>query len=175
MDDEQARVRSYLLAQAAKYDLLDLWPRVVAQRTAFLQALDGVSDEQARWRPPTGKGESVWSMLEVAQHLLTWSENVVEIVEATARGGTAATLPVGYLAADPATTLTQVRRALAETSVRLASLPQRLPAVPDKTATAEHPDFGALDHRAWFLFLRLHDADHLRQVEALKQADAFPA
>ena len=34
--------------------------------------------------------------------------------------------------------------------------------------------FGELHARAWFLFQRTHDLDHVGQIEAIKAADGFP-
>lgn len=175
MTDENERVRSYLLGQAEKYDVIDLWPRVVAQRSAFLQALEDVSEEQARWRPGGGEGEDAWGILEVSHHLLAWTRNVVDIIEATARSETVEKLPPGYLDAGDGATFAEVRRALIAESARFASLPTRLPEEPDLTTTIDHPRFGPLNCRAWFLFLRLHDGDHTRQVEALKETEGYPA
>ena len=36
-----------------------------------------------------------------------------------------------------------------------------------------HPAFGPLSWREWLLFMRVHDLDHMRQIEAI--ADRFEA
>jgi hypothetical protein len=33
--------------------------------------------------------------------------------------------------------------------------------------TIAHPTFGALNWREWMLFMRVHDLDHLRQLQAI--------
>jgi hypothetical protein len=35
--------------------------------------------------------------------------------------------------------------------------------------TWEHPMFGPLNWREWLLFLRIHDLDHARQIQAVTQ------
>ncbi len=40
--------------------------------------------------------------------------------------------------------------------------------------TAPHPWFGELNCRAWFLFQRVHDGDHTRQIQGIKAAPGYP-
>lgn len=174
MTADTERVRGYLLAQAEKYDWHDLWPRVMGARATVLEALAGVSEEQARWRPPAGEGEAAWGILEVAQHLLGSTQNVLTIIERTARGEPAPKDPLGSMSAERPQTLAEARRALIEVSERLATVRQRLPEAANTQATVDHPFFGPLPSRAWFLFQRIHDTDHANQVNALKQAEGFP-
>lgn len=170
--DDDARARGYLISQAERYDMLALWPRVIADRTALLLAFERVSEEQARWRTPSAAD---WNILEIAQHSLVWAQSVTKIIETLAAGGTAETLPLSHLHGGMATTLDAVRSAFVQDSIRFAALPERLPPEPDIAATAEHPRFGPLNYRAWFLFSRLHDGDHLRQIEAVRAADGYPS
>ena len=172
--EEDERIRSYLVSQAERADVLALWPRVVADRTSFLLALDRVTDDQERWRPPSDNGDS-WSILEVAQHMLLWEKSVTDIVEALAAGGSAEVPMPGAADATSGTSLAEIRAELTREAVRFASFPERLPFGADLTAVAEHPQFGPLNHRAWFLFARLHDGDHLRQIEAIKGASGYPS
>ena len=64
-DEERERVRSYMLNQAEKYTWLELWPRVVAGRLEFLNAISRVTPEQAAFKPAADD----WSIAEVAQHV----------------------------------------------------------------------------------------------------------
>jgi len=174
-DQGQDRIRARLLAEAANNDWLDLWPRVTGARVALLDALDGVTADQAAWRPPEGEGEAAWSIIEVARHVRAYSHNVLAIIEATARGETVPKDAPGTLAAlDPAASLREVRRAIVEESVRIATVHQRVPAHPDLATTVPHAFFGPLNCRAWYAFLHFHDTDHTRQVERLKQMAGFP-
>lgn len=172
--EEDERVRGYLLSQAERYDVLALWPRVVADRTSLLLALDRVSEEQAVWRPPSDAVDT-WSILEVAQHMLLWGRSVTDIVEALAAGRVAEAPSIGALDVADAPTLAEARAVLTREAVRFAALPQRLSPDSDLAAVAEHPQFGPLNYRGWFLFARLHDGDHLRQIEAIKGSEGYPS
>jgi hypothetical protein len=59
-------------------------------------------------------------------------------------------------------------------SALIAGLPGRLTAEPNLEATVPHAVFGPLNCRAWFLFLRIHDMDHTRQIANLAQMAGFP-
>lgn len=80
-------------ADADVVGLLDLWPEVVARRAAFLETID-VTEEQAR-RQLEGKPEE-WCILQVAQHVLGWTENVTNLIEALAAGRIAPKCPPGF-------------------------------------------------------------------------------
>lgn len=172
--EEDERVRSYLVSQAERYDVPALWARVVGDRSALLLALDRVSEDQARWRPSSDSHDS-WSILEVAQHMLLWGRATTDIVEALAGGAEVEVPELGALDASEASSLAEARDALTREAMRFASLPERLPHDPSVEAVAEHPQFGPLNHRAWFVLARLHDGDHLRQIEAIKSATGYPS
>lgn len=172
--EEDDRVRSYLVAQAERHDVPALWARVVADRCALLLALDRVSEEQARWRPPSASDDS-WTILEVAQHMLLWGTSTTDIVEALAQGREVEVPELGALDATSGTSLAEARGALTNEAMRFASLPERLPPAPNLENVAEHPQFGPLNYRAWFVLARLHDGDHVRQIEAIKGASGYPA
>lgn len=173
--DERERVRGYLVGQAQRYDVVDLWPRILGQRLALIGELDGLSEEQARWRPPTGEGEDAWSVLEVTQHIASWTGNVLQVVDAMSAGREVPPMPpVGHLAADPAKTLAEVRRDLVQSSMRLAEFMARPGVDANPDVQVDHALFGPLNLRGWLLFQRIHDVDHLGQVQRLKQMDGFP-
>ena len=172
--EEDERIRGYLLSQAERYDVPALWARAVADRCALLLALDRVSEEQARWHAPSDS-DGGWSILEVAQHVLLWGKATTDIVEALAGGRGPEVPELGALNATDATSLAEARDALTKEAMRFASLPERLPPAPDLEAVAEHPQFGPLNYRAWFILARLHDGDHLRQIEAIKGTSGYPS
>ena len=174
MGDPSSSVRDQLLAGAAAYDWWELWPQVAGARLTLLQALAPVTDAQSRWRPPGGQGEAAWSILEVAHHVLAYSQNVLAIIEAAARGATVTKDPPGTLAGAAGLSIQELQPLLVERSARIASVIERLPAEPDLATTVDHAFFGPLNSRAWFLFLALHDSDHARQLQALKQIPGFP-
>lgn len=172
---DRERVRSYIVSQAERYEPVDYWPRVMELRVRLLRLLDGMTPEQAAWRPPTGEGEAAWSAVEVAQHVRQWSDNVVDITQAFTEGREARKLPSGYIDPDPDASLPDVRRALIEASQRLGDALLHDLSRADPERTVEHTWFGSLTARQWFVMARVHDTDHLRQLEALQQMPGFPA
>ena len=169
--DEVGRVRDYLLAQGEKYSWLDLWPRVIAGRLDFLDAISDVNSEQAAFQP----GGDVWSIAEVGHHVLQASRNVQKVVRSLSAGGAA---PAGNVdpPREPARTpWDSLSHSIREDSVRLAALIDGLPEPPSLDAVSPHPFFGDLHARAWYLFQRVHDQDHAQQVLANKSIDAYPS
>jgi len=171
---DMAEIRRSLLAAAESQDWLDAWPAVLGARVSLLQALAGLNEQQSRWRPPTGEGEAAWSAFELGLHVLAYSRNVLGIIEATAEGRTVPKDPMGTVAIEQHATFATVRRAVTAQSVLIAGLPERLTPAPNLEATVPHAVFGPLNCRGWFLFLRLHDMDHTRQIANLAQMPGIP-
>jgi hypothetical protein len=48
------------------------------------------------------------------------------------------------------------------------------PASPDLTVMFDHPFFGPLNCKGWVAFQRLHDADHIGQLQQIKAAAGYP-
>ena len=80
--DEFLRVHSYLQAQGERHTFSELWSRMIRARVSVMDAVEGVSQEQAEFRPAPDE----WSIAEVLHHLLTSSEKVATTVEALSRG-----------------------------------------------------------------------------------------
>lgn len=173
-EDPRARVRGYLLAQAEKNDFAALWPKVMEQRGALLAAFAEFSETQAAFRPASGEGEDAWGAADLARHLVASTRNVMGVVDALARGAAATRDPLGTLGDSPNPSFTEARKALFDISLDFAALTGRLPASPNLDATAEHAFFGPLNCRAWFLFQRVHDTDHINQLAALRATPGFP-
>jgi hypothetical protein len=167
-------IREYLVKFAAEHEWAELWPKVMGARAMLLSQLVGVSEKQASWRPPSGDGEAAWSMVEVMQHVLTYTLNVTDIIEGTARGQDVAKDLPGAIAQGSEATLAGLLRAAVEASASLASIHHRLPSQPNTDITVPHVAFGDLNHRSWFLFLSWHDESHARQIAELKKATGFP-
>ena len=170
-NEERARVSAYLLTQAEKYTWLELWPRVVQGRLEFLDAIRGVGEEQANFRPAPGD----WTIREVAQHVLTSSQGVAGLIAALVAGDPG----LDVKRADPArelasASLADLYRELLRDSIAFSNIATRFPDDVSLEPTASHPFFGALHCRAWFLFQRVHDQDHARHVGSIKQAAGYP-
>ncbi len=169
LTEEEQRVRGYLVGQAEQRDWIELWPRAIAVRGALLQAIDQVTEEQADWSP----GDEQWSIRQIAEHVLTASRRNLRLIEDLAAGRPEDVREPAAPAKLPGS-FARLRIHLAEHSVKLASLPERLPPMVNLEMTSPHGNFGELNSRAWFLFNRVHDTDHLQQIEAIQAADGYP-
>jgi uncharacterized protein (TIGR03083 family) len=169
-EDARQRLVSYLGHQSSK-DVPVLVELVEEQRGRLLALLDGLSKEQVAFRPAPDQ----WSIADVLRHVIAGEEHVALIVESLARG----VVPGGKRV---------IGRQTPEEGQPLAALVERLraaradllarirgwPASPDLAATFGHPFFGPLNCKGWLAFQRLHDADHIGQLEQIKAAEGYP-
>jgi len=169
LTEEEQRVRAYLVGQAEKRDWIELWPRMIAERGALLQLVDGLSDEQADWSP----GGDEWSTRQIVEHVLAVSRGTLQLIEDLAAGRPEDEREPRS-PAKPPSSFVRLRAHLVEHSVKLASLPERLPGMVNLEMTSPHSNFGELNSRAWFLFNRIHDTDHREQIEAIQAAGGYP-
>ncbi len=175
-NDEISRVSSYLLGQGEKYSWLELWPRVVAARLEFLDTLNRVSAEQAAWKP----GDNDWSIEEVAQHVLDGSRRNADMITNLSYGRDPNLGPQGIGAIDPAQRAADLDwpdlvNALLDDSRGFSNVIDGLPEPPAFEPRPAHPYFGQLHSRGWFVFQRVHDLDHVNQVNAIKETNGYPA
>ncbi len=170
------RQRAEFLEGAATLGWDEIWLRMAHARFALIDALQGVSQEQADWSPqPSGDAddESSWSIGEVMRHVITASPNVAEIIAATANGRTVVKGPPGQITAR-ASDVDELRAQVTRVSERLLSVGNALPDEIDHETTVPHAFFGDLPSMAWPLFQAFHDGDHTRQIVALKSHPDFP-
>ena len=164
---EVEQVRSYLVAQTQKYSWDDLWPRVVGVRVALIKEIAGVSDEQADQLPGTYLGEeSDWGIAQIIRHVITDGYKTLSTIKALANRVEVSKQPGVELSGHE--TLSELVPFLLDSSERLTTVRKWIPDQPDLESTAPHMFFGELSCKAWFLFLRLHDTDHLNQIKVLK-------
>ena len=164
---EVEQVRSYLFAQTQKYNWDDLWPRVVGARVALIEEIAGVSDEQAARLPGTDIGEGdAWGIAQIIQHVIIDGYKTLSTIESLANGIEVSRRPASELSGREA--LSELVPFLLDSSERLTTVRKWIPDQPDLESTAPHMFFGELPCKTWFLFLRLHDTDHLNQIKALK-------
>jgi len=168
-EDARQRLVSYLAHQASK-DVPVLVELVEEQRARLLGLLDGVSEEQAAFRPAPDQ----WSIADVLRHVIAAEEGVARIVESLARG----TVPDGQRALgsqipDEGQPLPSLVERLRAARRDLVARVRGWPASPDLAATFEHPFFGPLNCKGWLAFQRLHDADHILQLEQIKAAEGY--
>ena len=171
-DDPVARLRGEFLHGAERLSWPEIWLRCARARCGLIAAAGGLTDAQAAWTPGAGEGEEAWSAAQVMRHVITATPNVVAIIEATARGGTAPKDPPGAITAGDAGAAELLDRLVA-VSEELLSVGRHLPAQPDAEATVPHAFFGELPSRAWLLFQAFHDRMHAGQLNALREAQGL--
>ena len=164
--DENLRVRSYLMAQANKLSIPELVKKV-REDTAPLHAI-GAAVPAAHFAERPGPDD--WSAADVYTHIVQVNESGVRAIEGildhgsipppltdTISGETRADLET----AEDYWRVYRARREHLLERVMRASGDERL----DIKIT--HNQFGPLSWREWLLFMRVHDLDHMRQLEAI--------
>jgi hypothetical protein len=169
-EDARQRLVSYLEHQASK-DVPVLVELIEEQRATLLALLDGVSEEQAAFHPASDQ----WSIADVLRHVIAAEEGVARIVGSLARG----VVPeerreLGSHIPDEGQPLARLIERLHASRADLLARIRGWPASPDLAATFEHPFFGPLNCKGWVAFQRLHDADHIGQLQQIKAAEGWP-
>jgi len=160
------RVRSYLLAQANKLAIPALVAKV-REDTAPLRAV-GAAVPASRFRERPAPGE--WSAAEVFTHIVQVNESGCRAIEGILDHG-AVPAPI----ADTISGETRADLAAAEDywqayQARRERLLERvLHASGDEHLDVKiaHRQFGPLSWREWLLFMRVHDLDHMRQLQSI--------
>ena len=170
-NEEDSRVISYLSSQGEKYSFKEMWPRVVQARIDLLNEIQGVNNIQAIFR----FSENEWSILEIAHHILKSSERVLNVVENLATKGTIENnLDIDPPRESTELTLQEIHDNLLDRGLDLSSLTPNLPERPSTMPTSDHSIFGPLHARSWYLFQRLHDIDHMKQIQKNKIHPDYP-
>ena len=169
-NEEARRVRSYLLAQGEKYDFTEMWPRLIQARLEIIAAVDNVSQEQADFTTDPDE----WSIAEVLHHVVTSSARVAETVESLAHGKQSPPRTIDPPRESAALGIAELRQQLTRDSLAWCALTERLPTQPNLDITAPHPFFGELHAGALYLFQRVHDLDHVGQINKNKSAPGYP-
>jgi uncharacterized damage-inducible protein DinB len=169
MTEEQLRIRSYLQAQAAKRSPADVVESVRAAMAQLRAAAAAVPAARFRERPEPEE----WSADEVMAHVVEagrhFGDRIVGILDdrpALVRDRDVEAGP--HTAAEWWTILERDRAALF-TRVLAADPGVRL------HASIEHRMFGPLNWREALLFVRLHDLDHVGQIQKIVRAFGGPA
>lgn len=168
-DPEAARIRSYLVSVAARLPLIELVEKVRQDCLPLGEAAALVPPERFAERP----GPGAWSAAETWAHILDMNEQGAAAIEAILDGAAPparaiddalrpapADLPGGPACYE------RYRRRREQLLARVAA------ARGDEhlDRTIRHPMFGDLSWREWLLFMRVHDLDHLRQLQAIAAA-----
>jgi hypothetical protein len=168
------RVRGYLTSQAERKTFEELRGPVAEARDGLLAELNGLTETQARFKP-AGEGEAGWSIVEVLRHCIHDEEAVALRVRALGLGDAARPGTVGRVVGRGGAGLSDLVRDLQAANFALDHAAGSIGGKEKLEPTAPHPWFGELNCRAWYLFQRIHDTDHTRQVQAIKANPAFPS
>lgn len=166
---EDERVRGYLIAQANKLSLPDLVAKVRADTAPLGEAATLVPADRFTARPAADD----WSAAEVWTHILEMNEH--------GAGAITAILDRGETPAHARDTISGAIRADLESGERYYRayqdrreqlLARVLQAQGDEYPEVRitHSQFGALSWREWLLFMRVHDLDHMRQLQSIAAA-----
>ena len=166
---ESDRIRSYLIAQANKLSVPDLVEKVRTDCLPLREA--GAAVPAARFNDRPAEGE--WSAAEVWTHVLEMSEHGARAISGILDNGTLPERAHDVISGETRAALpdseaywqayTAIREPLYQ-RVALASGDEH----PEVKIT--HPMFGDFTWREWLLFMRVHDLDHMRQLQALAAA-----
>ena len=165
-----------------------LWNDLQAVRAELLKEIEGLSQAQADWRP----SERDWSVGEIIHHLTLAEVSTGKLTSKLFKEAGAslasfpadltgfAPLPPGPAEAPPVVRPESGHR-VDELSGAFKAARERSRQSVERLATADpralrwpHGRLGELDLAQWWMLQAHHDADHLRQLRAVKAADGFP-
>lgn len=164
--DETQRIRGYLVAQANKLTPVQLAEKLRVDTAPLREIGAAVPVAHFAQRPsPTD-----WSAAEVYTHILEMNERGARAIEGI--------LDAGALPPPMSDTITGGARSALETaepywqvySARREVLLERVRhAHGDEHLDIKivHNQFGPLSWGEWLLFMRVHDVDHMRQLQAI--------
>jgi len=135
------------------------------ERRRLVEMLANVSQEQAEFVPSAGQ----WPIRDVAEHVAAAERGVVEII---ARLAGVAAPPEGPPAVGQS--LTELRQHLSSVRSQLLGVVGSLPQDANLGAKHDHPFFGPLNWKEWLAFQRVHDGDHIEQMEAIRRSPSYP-
>ena len=163
-DEARQTVVSYLAHQGKK-DVSAVVEVIERERRRLLALLADVSQEQAEFAPAPGQ----WSIREIAEHVVATERGVLAVI---ARLADIAAPPEQAPAAGRS--LAELREDLVDVRIQLQALVRDLPQDVNLDAKHDHFLFGPLNWKEWLAFQRVHDGDHLQQVEAIRSSPSYP-
>jgi hypothetical protein len=165
---EIERIRGYLLAQANKLSVSDLVGKVRQDVQPLRQVAASVPPDRFRERP----GPDDWSAAKVFTHILTMNEHGADAIEGILDTGAVPPRIEDQLRHEEREGLTTSEdywRTFASRRERLLERVSRAGGDEHLDVKITHPMFGPLSWREWLLFMRLHDLDHTRQIQAVSE------
>ena len=136
-----------------------------------LVLIDGMTEEQAAFKP----NAETWSVIEVLHHVAESHRSLAHRCAILARGEALPDIEtVGGLASEAPATLKDARVELKAAHAEMRAFVDSLTPEANTEATLAHPWFGPLNCIEWPVFQRVHDGDHINQIEQLKAAPGYP-
>jgi hypothetical protein len=170
---EAERVRVYLLTQANKLTIPELVAKVRADTAPLREVAASVPAARFFGRPTPDE----WSAAEVFTHILDMNDRGANAIQNILEGGalpsTLNDLMTGGTRDGLATAADYWQ---AYQLKREALLARVLEAKGDEHLDVKitHSTFGPFSWREWLLFMRVHDLDHMRQLQSLATHFASP-
>ncbi len=163
-DEARQTVVSYLAHEGRK-DASAIVEVIERERRRLVDVLGGISVEQAGFIPSSGG----WSIREVARHVAGAETGVAAIIARLAGA------PEPPEASHPAgQSLAEVSRELGQARAQLLAVVGGLAEDANLDAKHDHLFFGPLNWKEWLAFQRVHDGDHIEQIEAIRRSPSYP-
>jgi hypothetical protein len=168
--DEAQRIRGYVVTQAARLSIPELVDKLRHDVLPLREVAARVPPDRFHERP----GPDDWSAAEVFTHVLEMTERGDAAIGAILAGDRPAArmrdavsgaVRPGLHTADDYWQAFEALREPFYARVLKARGDEHL------DVKIVHPAFGPLSWREWLLFMRVHDLDHVRQIQAI--ADRF--
>ena len=163
MTDEQARIRSYLQAQGARQAPADIVDKVLAAMADLRRAAGAIPTARFEQRPEPEE----WSGNEVLAHVVDagrhFGDQIIEMLADTPRPRRGLSMSERRPMGEWFSILERDRQTLFD-AVRAADPNAKL------VASIQHQWFGMLNWREALLFMRLHDLDHVGQLQKIAAA-----
>jgi len=169
--NENDRVRGYLIAQANKLSIADLVEKVRNDTTPLKQAAKIVPQDHFSTRPVEGE----WSAAEVWTHILDMNDHGARAIPAIIENGSQpehATDSITGTTRSDLNTGEQYYEAYRQRREQLLARVVEANGDEHLDVKIHHTMFGDLSWCEWLLFMRVHDLDHLRQLQSIAAAVA---
>lgn len=168
--DVRERVIAYVKHNAAK-DPNEIRDVVRKGHDHLVGLLEDMTDAQARWKPDA----EAWPVLEVLQHVIASKHGTARLCAALARGDELSGQAALGDAGKELSSLADARSELADAHRGLLDFVATVSPATNLEASFDHPWFGPHNCREWAVFQRVHDGDHIAQIEQIKASPGFPA
>ncbi len=169
MDPDRQRIRDYLQVQAAKLSVQNLVDKVRTDQAQVRAAVESVPAARFHDRPAAEE----WSANEVMAHVVEGGGHFGATIRAVLDGtGLPERADDSIRPEPPRRTAAEWWDQLERDRAALFERVERATGDEHLDVTWQHPFFGELNWREWLLFLRIHDLDHSRQLQAIAAASA---